>query len=127
MAGPTYYDAQINIALNADWVVQFQYGTYAPDGVTIIPVDLTGSTVKMEIRLFETDHEALVSVSTNNGGIYFLNGDPTTGQFVIAITRDRQAHLFAGNFVADIVRLLANGYQERIVDATVTVAEGTTR
>jgi hypothetical protein len=127
MAGQSYYDAQINIVLNADWAVSFAYATLQSDGVTTIPIDLTGSVLRMEIRVQETDHEALVMVNSPDNGISFLNGDPKTGQFTIVITRDKLRYLFPGDFVSDLVRLMPNSYQERLIDATVTVAEGTTR
>jgi hypothetical protein len=127
MPGPAYYDAQINIAQNVDWVVQFAIATMNSDGITTTPLDLTGSTIKMEIRVTEKDHEAIVAVWSPDDGIYFNNGDPTTGQFVIAITRDKLTRLFVGDFVADIVRYMANGYRERLIDAAVTVVKGTTR
>ena len=91
------------------------------------PIDLTGSTIKMENRIAETDHEAIVAVWSPDNGITFTAGDPTTGGFTITITRDKLSRLFPGNFVADIVRLMPNGYRERLVDATVTVARGTTK
>ena len=87
MAGPTYFEAAINIAKNEDWVVPFQYGYYDTDGVTVIPIDLTGSVIKMEIRIQETDREALVSVFTPDNGIVFDSDDPTAGRFTITILR----------------------------------------
>jgi hypothetical protein len=127
MAGPAYYEGQINIAQNVDWAVPFIYATLNSDGVTYTPINLTGSTIKMEIRVAETDHEAIVSLWSPDNGITFTAGDPTTGGFTITITRDKSSRLFPGGFVADIVRLMPNGYRERLVDATVTVARGTTK
>jgi hypothetical protein len=126
MAGPAYYEATINISMNEDWVVPFQYGTLASDGVTLLPFDLTGSIFKFELRVQESDHEAIVSVWSPNNGIYFYNNDPTTGSFYIAITRDKLIRLFPGKFTADLVRQMPSGYQERIIDGTATVVEGTT-
>lgn len=127
MAGPCYYEAVVNMSLNEDWVVPFIYGTFDTDGVTVIPIDLTGSTIKMEIREQETDNEAIVSVLSPDQGIYFDNGDPTTGQFVIAVTRDKSWRLGPGQFFIDCVRLLSDGYQERLWEGVATVVEGTTR
>jgi hypothetical protein len=127
MGGPTYYEAIVNIALNEDWVVPFVYGTYAADGITILPFDLTGSTLKMEIRMQEPDPEAIVSVSSPDNGIEFYNNDPTTGQFFIAITRNKLWRLFPGSFFIDCVRLMPSGYQERLFEGVATVFTGTTR
>jgi hypothetical protein len=125
MAGPSYYDGVMNIAMNEDWSVPFQYGALASDGVTVNPIDLTGSTLKLEIRLLETDHEAIVSVYSPDNGISWIN--PTTGYFVVTLTRDRLRYLYAGNFFVDLVRLMPNGLQERLWEGTATVVVGTTR
>jgi hypothetical protein len=127
MAGPVYYEAVVNISLNEDWIVPFTYGYYATDGVTVIPVDLTGSILKMEIRVAESDNEAIISVFSPNDGIHFYNGDPTTGQFYIAITRDKSWRLWEASFVCDLVRLMPNGWQERIFEGPANVSTGTTR
>jgi hypothetical protein len=126
MPGPCYYEATVNIALNEDWVVPFIYGSLNADG-TITPIDLTGSELKLEIRVNETDHEAMVSVFSPDHGINFWSTGPTSGGFTIAITRDLLARLYPGAFAIDFVRLLPNGYQERIWAGTATVVEGTTR
>jgi hypothetical protein len=81
----------------------------------------------MEIRINETDHEALVSVFTPNDGIVF-DGDPSNGRFIITLRRENLVRLTsAGIYVTDLVRLMPNGYQERIFEGTATVVEGTTR
>jgi hypothetical protein len=127
MAGPTYYEATINIAKNDDWIVPFQYGYYDTDGVSIQPIDLTGSLIKMEIRIQETDHEALVSVFSPDNGITFDAGDPSAGRFTITIDRAHLIRLAPGAYFADLVRLMANGFQERLFEGKVAVVEGTTR
>lgn len=125
MAGPAYYDGTMNIAKNDDWIVPFQYGSFAADGVTINPIDLTGSVLKLEIRIAETDHEALVSVFSPDNGIVI--NDAVNGYFTVVINRAHMVYLSAGTYFADLVRLLPNGFQERIIDMQATVVEGTTR
>jgi hypothetical protein len=125
MAGPAYYEGVMNIALNDDWIVPFIYGTLAADGVTVVPIDLTGSLLKLEIRIRETDHEALVSVFSPDHGITF--NDMVNGKFTVTIDRAHLARLAAGTYFADLVRLMPNGYQERMIDAQAVVVEGTTR
>jgi hypothetical protein len=125
MAGPAYYEATMNISLNEDWIVPFVYGTYAADGVTVIGIDLTGSTLKMEIREQESDNEAIVSVSSPSNGITITN--MTGGAFTITLARGILWRLAPGSYVVDLVRLMANGYQERLIDATATVVQGTSR
>jgi len=126
MAGPAYYSGTMNIAKNADWVVPFVYGTLASDGVTINPIDLTGSTLMMEIRHQESDHEVVLSLASPDQGIFI--SDATGGAFTILITREQLAQFAPGAYVADLVRLMTNGYVERILDLdVVTVVEGKTR
>jgi hypothetical protein len=126
MAGPAYYSAQVNIAKNEDWVVPFVYSTKDDTGV-LTPVDLTGSTLKLEIRVREIDHEAIVAVfSSPSDGIQIT--DAAGGAFTIAISRDRLVRLSGGReYVTDLVRLMPSGYQERLWEGPVTVVEGTTR
>jgi hypothetical protein len=126
MAGPAYYSGVMNIAKNEDWVVAFAYGTPQTDG-SILPIDLTGSVIKLEIRMNEADHEAIVAVTSENGdGIYIT--DAPGGQFTIAIGReDRLFRLGPGQYFADLVRLMPSGYQERVWEGNAIVVEGTTR
>ena len=126
MPGPCYYDATVNISLNDDWIVPFLYASLNADG-SYTPIDLTGSEIKLEIRVNETDHEALVSVFSPDHGINFWSTGPVSGGFTIAITRDLLARLYPGAFTIDLVRLQPSGYQERIFAGTATVVEGTTR
>jgi hypothetical protein len=125
MAGPAYYSGVMNIALNEDWIVPFLYQMVDSTGTVFTPIDLTGSTLKMEIRIQETDHEALVSVFSPANGITITNA--TGGQFTILIDRPHLTHLAAGQYYVDLVRLMTNGYQERMWEGQANVVQGTTR
>jgi hypothetical protein len=125
MGGPAYYTGVMNIAQNEDWVVPFIYGTPSSDGTSVIPIDLTGSTLMLEIREQESDHEAVVSVSSPGSGIALI--DAVNGAFTITMTRDKLARLWPGTFVTDLVRVMPNGLVERMWEGTATVVEGTTR
>lgn len=126
MAGPAYVIAQINIAMNEDWIVPFVYSALSVDGTTTSPIDLTGSTFNMDFRYQESDAEVLLALSTENGAITIT--DPVNGEFQIWITQ-QQAYeqLEPGDFVCDLIRTMPDGTSERIMDCTVTVVEGTTR
>jgi hypothetical protein len=125
MAGPAYYSAQVNIAKNEDWIVAFVYQT--DDGAgTITPIDLTGCLLMMEIRKHEADHEAIVSVDSDDNGITITNA--TGGAFTILIDRARLTRLSTGDYFTDLVRQIpANEIVERIFEGTATVVEGTSR
>jgi hypothetical protein len=125
MAGPSYYSGQMNIALNEDWIVPFVYQSVDPTGTIYTPIDLTGSTLKLEIRIQELDHEALVSVFSPDNGIEITNA--AQGAFTILIDRAHLVHLAAGQYFTDLVRLTPNGYQERLWEGVAVVVQGTTR
>lgn len=127
MAGPAYYTAALQIAQNEDWIVPFVYGSANPDGSNFVPIDLTGSTLMMEIRVEESDSEAIVSVSSADGTIEITNA--TQGQFTIIVDRAHSWRLPPGStsYVVDLIRLMPNGYQERLFEGTATCVEGTTR
>jgi hypothetical protein len=124
MAGPAYYTGSINISKNEDWIVPFVYSM--DDGTGhLTPIDLTGSVIKMEIRKQEADNSVMVSIYSPDNGITI--NDAVNGEFTILIDRPRSSQLKAGDYVSDIVRLMTNGWQERLWEGAVTVVEGTTR
>jgi hypothetical protein len=114
----------MNIAKNEDWVVPFIYTTDNGDG-TFTPIDLTGSTIMMEVRRQETDNEVLVSVWSPSNGIVI--NDAVNGAFTVIIGRDSLVQVMPGEYVSDIVREMTNGFQERLWEGTATVVQGTTR
>ena len=125
MPGPAYYGAIVNIAKNEDWIVPFVYAAVASDGVTTAPIDLTGSTLSLQLRKREADHIALVNVTTPNAGIVITSAP--LGAFTITIVRALLVNIAPGDYVVDLVRGMPNGYQERIFEGTATIVEGTTR
>jgi hypothetical protein len=125
MPGPSFYSATVQIAKNEDWVVPFTYGTTPDGGITVTPIDLTGSTLEMQIRKNEADHEATVSVTSADGSIIIT--DAPNGAFTILIDRDRLSRLAPGDYVTDLVRIAPSSLRERLFEGTATVVEGTTR
>jgi hypothetical protein len=134
MSGPALQTAFMNIAVNEDWMVPFLYQQVDVNGNVLGPVDLTGTYLKMMIRSRDVDHEVFVSVwsknpidpeSVNNGIIIY--NDPTQGQFYVWIDREKLTRLAPGSYVADLIHVLANGTQDRLIDADVTAVTGVTR
>jgi hypothetical protein len=125
MSGPAYYTGTMNIAMNDDWIVPFLYQTLGTDGVTLTPIDLTGSVLKMEVRRSESDRNVVVSIFSPSNGIQIT--DAVGGEFTILMDRNRLSQLIPGSYVSDIVRLMPNGWQERLWEGTAAVVEGTTR
>ena len=124
MAGPAYFTGTMNIAKNEDWLMPFLYGTQDTSG-TFTPTNLTGSTIRLQIRKTEEDHEATVAVNSPDNGITITNA--AGGAFTVLLDRPRLVRLAPGDYVFDMVRLLASGLQERICEGTATVVEGTAR
>jgi hypothetical protein len=90
MAGPAYFSGGMNIAKNWDWVFAFILQDTAE-----VPVDLTGSVLKMMIRKRESDHQVYVSVTSEDNTIEIT--DAVSGAFTIIIRRDQLAHLIPGD------------------------------
>jgi hypothetical protein len=126
MAGPAYFSGIMNLAKNEDWVVPFRYISIDGTG-SEMPIDLTGSRLLMELRVRETDHEAVVSVDTATppGGIVMTT--PGLGEFQIQILRQNMVRLAAGEYFADLVRVMPNGWVERLWEGTAFVTVGTSR
>jgi hypothetical protein len=125
MPGPAYYSGTMNVAKNEDWIVAFLYCSDDGTGTTT-PIDLTGSTLRLEIRNHETDHEVFVAVSSDAGGGIEITDAPG-GAFTIIIERDQMVRMVPGDYVSDLIREMPNGYSERIFEGTALVVEGTTR
>jgi hypothetical protein len=123
--GPAYYSAEMYISQNDDWLVPFVYQAVDPTTSATTPIDLTGSTLKLQIRRTETEKEAIVTVYSPNNGITIE--DAVNGLFTVRIVRSTLLQLPPGTYVSDLVRLMVSGYQERIFAADVTVVQGTTR
>ena len=108
MPGPAYYSAVINIAQNEDWIVPFIYSAVDSGGVST-PIDLTGSTLLLEIRVRESDVGVLLSLSSPDDGIVIT--DAVNGAFTITMDRDdlmqqpSAGELCERSFAADAKRL----------------------
>ena len=95
MAGPAYYGITMNISQNDDWVVPFIYQSQDASG-NVAPIDLTGSTLKLEMRINESDHEAVVECHSPDGGIWIT--DAVNGCFTIAIDRETRLWRLNGGY-----------------------------
>jgi hypothetical protein len=126
MSGPALYTSQINLSKNDDWVQSFTY-----TDAFLVPINLTGSIFRLQVRRLEIDAEALIDISSPGTG-YVGTGivitNPTAGQFTITILRSLMANIPPANdYVQDLVRIKPDGTQERMWEGTATVVTGTTR
>ena len=121
-SGPAYFHAGIEIAKNDDWISVFQL----TDGTS--PIDLTNSKFLLQIRQLVTDHEVLISLSTEDDDMPIEITDPTNGIFQIWIARDKLVNVPIGDMVGDLIRITPDGLWERLWDIDpVRVAQGVSR
>lgn len=128
MGGPSYFTGQMSVAKNEDWRVKYKYQvdyTVSGEPTNIQDFDLTGYSIRLQIRKTEADNTAVVTVSTDDGTIIIT--DPAGGEFQIIIPRDRLRRLHAGDYVSDLVTIDTDGYIDRLWEGKCTVVEGTTR
>jgi hypothetical protein len=128
MGGPSYFTGQMNVAKNEDWRVHYKYRvdwTVSGGTTNIQDFDLTGYSLRMQIRKIEADNTAVVTVSTDDSTIVITN--PAGGEFDIIIPRERLRRLHAGDYVADLVTIDPTGYIDRLWEGKCVVVEGTTR
>ena len=70
--------------------------------VTGLPIDITGWTMKSQIRDAITDEEIMVELTTENGGIEIIDGPG--GVFSLKITAEQNENFSLGNVVGDVFR-----------------------
>jgi hypothetical protein len=128
MSGPAWFSGTLNLAKNEDWKVALTYMidyTVSGDPENIQPLDLEGSQFLLQIRKTEEDASAIVSISTDDGGIVITNA--AAGEFELTITTTRSQRLHPGDYVADLLRTDQNGFVERVLEVACIVVEGTSR
>lgn len=69
------------------------------DGVAI---DISGWTFEAQVRYQVDDDEALLTLTTANGGVVTIDG--SSGRLALAITADQTAALPEGRVVFDVLR-----------------------
>lgn len=87
------------------------------------PVDLTGCTARMQIRADVKAPKALITLTTENGGIT-LGGAAGTVEIIVTPTQSKDVELSGGVydleivFAPDIVRRLLEGSVEVLPEVT---------
>ncbi len=104
------------VPTNVTFAKAFQYT--AADGVT--PVDLTGSTLSMQVRASASDPISVVPVVVTVT-------DPLNGRFTVSIPAASLANVQPKTYVHDLVRLRPDGVKEQVWSGTMTIAAGVTR
>lgn len=87
-----------------DFVRRFVYQTADDPPVAI---DLTGSTLLLKARRAVDDEEAVLELTTADGGLPIEAG--AGGGFSVFITRDRLLRLAPGSYVQSLIRIAPSG------------------
>lgn len=95
-------------------------------GSPAVPVDLTGVTMRMQIREKVSSQIPLVELTTENGGIQ-INSDPTTGSFEIFIDAEHTAALTVRSAVYDLEVIMSNNDVIRLLLGYITISQEVTR
>jgi hypothetical protein len=109
---------------DADFRRGFIYNTLNPDGSTGPPIDLTGWTMKMGIRVNAADITEEMLLTTENGGLAIT--DPTNGKFTVTITQAQLVQMQAISYDHSLIRM-QGGVQLRIWSGTLTINAGPSR
>jgi hypothetical protein len=84
---------------DADFYRQFVYQTI--DGV---PIDLTGSTLRMGVRHRAGDATEEILLTTENGALTI--NDPINGKFTLWITQKQLLDLQVGDYEHSLIRIV---------------------
>lgn len=95
-------------------------------GEPAVGVNLTGCTVKMQIRKTATSADILYELSTSNGKITFV--DATIGKFRVTITGEESENFTFFRGVYDLeVHYPSGGNVYRLMQGSVTIDPNVTR
>jgi len=89
------------------------------------PVDLTGASIRMQVRTHKESATALLSVSTDAGGITIT--DAANGEFAVRVEAIDTDDLEFPKGVYDIEIEMPDGTVNRLVEGAVTLSRQVTR
>jgi hypothetical protein len=104
---------------DADFYRQFAYQT-----TTGAPINLTGNTMKMGIRVNAADVTEELLLTTQNGGLTIT--DPVNGLFTVLITQAQLVDLEVGGYQHSLIRIEST-QQLRIWSGALTINPGPSR
>jgi hypothetical protein len=111
---------------DADFVRTFLYQMIGSDGVTTTPIDLTGSSLRMDLRGDLESATVFIELSTDSGNIVLM--PDTSGQFTIYVyIDDFEQKLSPGDYVQSLIRTRPDELIEEIWHGIWTHSLGPTR
>jgi hypothetical protein len=93
---------------------------------TALPVNLTGCTLRMQIRESMSASAAILTLTNSNGGI-IVDADPTTGSFELFISATNTAGITVSQAVYDLEVVFTDGDVVRLLQGKVTISKEVTR
>lgn len=112
---------------NEDWVESFKFVVDDGSGnsESMPQFDIRGIQFLMEVRRKITDHEVLLTASTDNLKLS-VGSFPNYGFLLLNVSVDEMKGLIASSYVADVVAM-ESGFVRKCMTITVKVVEGVTR
>lgn len=114
----------LKIYQGATFFESWEWETSADEGATYTPVDLTGCTARMQVRAEVASATALLTLTTENGGIS-LGG--TAGTIELLVDAEDTAAITWDSGVYDLEIVYPGGQVTRLAYGSVTVSPEVTR
>ncbi|MCA1524289.1 hypothetical protein [Bradyrhizobium yuanmingense] len=105
---------------DADFIRQFAYQT-----VDLVPIDLTGNTLRMGIRTHASDVDQHLLLTTENGGLTIT--DAPNGKFTLYISKAQLERIATETFDHSLIRITPADAHLRIWSGTLTNTPGPSR
>lgn len=118
---------QIQTGNNEDWIESFKF--VVDDGsidATLMPqFDLRGMRFEMEVRRKSTDHEVVLSATTDNQKLS-IGAYPNYGFLLLNISINEMKSKTAGSYVADMIAS-DEQFSRNCMTITLDIVQGVTR
>jgi hypothetical protein len=98
-------------------------GTYISGGIATVPMNLTGYTARLQVRSLPSDPDAVLTLTTENGGITIT---ALTGFVAVTATATQTTAIDEGTYVYDI-ELVNGSIVTRLAQGQVVVSPEVTR
>jgi len=98
-------------------------GTYISGGIATVPMNLTGYTAALQVRSLPSDPDAVLTLTTANGGITIT---PLTGMVAVTATATQTGAIDEGTYVYDI-EITESANVTRLAQGQVIVSPQVTR
>ncbi len=113
-----------NLRLACEQNSVFSPVVYIIDPCTKLPTDLTGYTVKMQVRVTVDSEEVVLEISTEEDNVTIT---PLEGKIAINVPSEVTAEILAGMYVYDLNLIDADEESRRVLQGKFEVTASVTR